>query len=128
MTGKRLVTGVALALCCCWAGAASGGAMPDPGTARHFAAATLAKVIPGRTTKAQIKALLGPPWRITQSFDPDEPGPEIWEYRGQGAQGTYRIHIEFDKRGIAVLIAKIPDKGGEAPARVAKTPPALARP
>ena len=115
---------IGLALCC---QAASTGycaeATPDPGRVREFSAATLAKVIPGQTTKAQIEALLGLPWRTTFADDSDEPGPLVWEYRGKGADGTYRVHIEFDSRGRATLIAEIPDKTGVAPARVAKAPP-----
>jgi outer membrane protein assembly factor BamE (lipoprotein component of BamABCDE complex) len=119
---------IGLALCC---QAASVGycaeAAPDPGRAREFSAATLAKVTPGQTTKAQIEALLGQPWRTTFADDSDEPGPLVWEYRGKDANGTYRVHIEFDSRGTTTLIAKIPDKTGVAPARVAKAPPATGR-
>ena len=96
----------------------------DPGQARNFSAASLAKVTPGQTTKTQVEALLGKPWRTTFSDDADEPGPVVWEYRGEDPNGTYRVHIEFDKHDITTLIAKIPDKTGEAPARVAKAPPA----
>ena len=123
MTAIRLLPAMALALCCfslstgfCASDAA------DPGRARNFSTATLAKVTPGQTTKAQIEALLGEPWRTTFSDDADEPGPVVWEYRGQDPNGTYRVHIEFDSHGVTTLIAKIPDKTGEAPARVAKAP------
>ena len=78
---------------------------------------------PGRTTKTQVEALLGRPWRTTFPDDPDEPGPVVWEYRGRDSNGTYRVHIEFDKHDITTLIAKIPDNTFEAPARVAKAPP-----
>jgi outer membrane protein assembly factor BamE (lipoprotein component of BamABCDE complex) len=124
MIAKRFLPAMGFALYCY--SAATGycaEAAADPGRAREFSAATLAKVTPGQTTKAQIEALLGPPWRTSFADDSDEPGPVVWEYRGKDADGTYRVHIEFDSRGTTALIAEIPDKTGEAPARVAKVPP-----
>ena len=122
----RWFMGAAMFALCCVAGSAGFGAntSADPGRARDFSTATLAKVIPGKTTEAQIEALLGKPWRTSFSDDQDEPGPVVWEYRGLDSRGTYRVHIEFDSRNVTTLIAKIPDKTGEAPARVATTPPA----
>ncbi len=128
MTAKWPLPAMAFALSCF---AASAGYCADnsadPGRARDFSAATLAKVTPGETTKAQIEALLGQPWRTSFADDSDEPGPTVWEYRGEDLNGTYRVHIEFDSRGTTTLIAEIPDKTGAAPARVAKAPPATAR-
>ena len=124
MTARWVVSAISLALC--WQAASSGycaEATAAPGRAREFSAATLAKVTPGQTTKAQIEALLGQPWRTTFADDSDEPGPLVWEYRGKDANGTYRVHIEFDSRGTTTLIAEIPDKTGQAPAQVAKAPP-----
>ena len=100
---------------------------PDPGAPREFSDATLAEVDPGHTTKTDVERLLGQPWRTVVS-DPDESDPEIWEYRGRDASGTYIVHIEFDNHDVTTLIAKVPDKTGEAPARVAKTPPGVANP
>jgi hypothetical protein len=94
---------------------------PDLGTPREFGAKTLADIVPGHTTKAQVRALLGEPWR-TVAPDSDEAEPEIWEYRGKDASGLYRIHIEFDDRGRTALLVKVPDKTHEAQARAAKTP------
>lgn len=124
MTAKRFVPAMVLVVCCASVSTVySANDAADPGRARTFSAATLAKVTPGQTTKAQIEALLGQPWRTTFADDSDEPGPLVWEYRGKDANGTYRVHIEFDSRGTTTLIAEIPDKTGEAPARVAKAPP-----
>lgn len=125
MTARWVLSAIGLALC--WQATSAGycaEATADPGRDREFSAATLAKVIPGQTTKTQIEALLGLPWRTTFADDSDEPGPIVWEYRGKGANGTYRVHIEFNNRGTTTLIAEIPDKTGHAPARVAKAPPA----
>jgi len=123
MTAKGFLLGAALALSCSAAPVGyCANDTTDPGRPRNFSAAVLAKVTPGETTKSQVEALLGTPWRTTLSDDADEPGPVVWEYRGKGADGTYRVHIEFDNHEVTTLIAKIPDKTGEAPARVAKTP------
>jgi outer membrane protein assembly factor BamE (lipoprotein component of BamABCDE complex) len=129
VTARGSLPAIALALCCLAASAGyCANDAADPGRARRFSAATLGKVIPGQTTKAQIETLLGKPWRTTFSDDSDEPGPIVWEYRGQDPNGTYRVHIEFDSHGVTTLIAKIPDKTGAAPARVAKTPPEPGKP
>lgn len=69
----------------------------------------LAKVVPG-ISKAQVTALLGAPWRTVQYNDLDEVENEFWEYRGKDSQGTYRVHIEFDKQGVVLIVGKIPDK------------------
>ena len=122
MVAKRFFPVMAFALSCFVASAGyCANEKADPGRAREFSEATLAKVTPGETTKTQIEALLGEPWRTTFADDADEPGPVVWEYRGQDSDGTYRVHIEFDSHDITTLIAKIPDKTGEAAARVAKT-------
>ena len=121
MTLKLFLPVVAFALYCLAAPTGyCGGDAADPGAVREFGAATLAEVDPGHTTKAQIEALLGQPWRTIVS-DPDESDPEVWEYRGRDANGTYLLHIEFDDHDITTLIAQIPDKAWEATARVAKS-------
>ena len=89
-----------LAVLCLWPLAAQAG---DP----------LAAIVPGQTTKAQIRALLGTPSRIVQFDDcgdamPDE-ALETWEYPGKDSAGAYRFHVEFDEHGIVHLVAKIPD-------------------
>jgi hypothetical protein len=75
-------------------------------------AATIAKIKPGATTKARCNPL-GSPWRIAQFNDcghaPPGQADEKWDYRGTEANGSYRLHMEFDDRGVARLIAKIPD-------------------
>jgi outer membrane protein assembly factor BamE (lipoprotein component of BamABCDE complex) len=121
------LTGVAL---CCFglATAREGqawGAMPEQsGYEQDYTDATLAKVIPGKTTKEQTEALLGQPWRTTNYGEPgeDEPGhepPEIWEWRGHDKKiGTYRVHVEFT-RDVVTNIAKVPEKTHRAVARVA---------
>ena len=103
--------------------------VPKSQEVRDFSDATLSKVVPGQTTKAQVKVLLGSgPWRMNSYTDetlpyPGDPSVDIWEYRGRDSSGTYRVHIEFDTNNVTTLIAKIPDKTGTAVARVAKPKP-----
>jgi hypothetical protein len=71
----------------------------------------LAKVVPG-ISKAQVKSLLGDPWRTVQynDLDENENENEFWEYRGKDSHGTYRVHIEFDLHDTVLIVGKIPDK------------------
>jgi hypothetical protein len=70
----------------------------------------LSKIIPGRTTKAQVRSLLGTPWRTVQYNDMDVPEDEIWEYRGIDLHDKYGIHIEFDHHDVVRVMARIPDR------------------
>jgi hypothetical protein len=66
MTSRALVSAVALALCTLGAAASYAGdaaSATDPGAARDFSAATLAKIVPGVTTAVEVQALLGRPMR-----------------------------------------------------------------
>jgi outer membrane protein assembly factor BamE (lipoprotein component of BamABCDE complex) len=98
------------------AAAASAGAPPSTGLGAGTDTVNnrkLAQVTPGKSTKAQVKALLGTPWRVVQFNDCGEAMPgqsdETWDYRGRDAGGTFRVHIEFDDGGVAHLVAKVPD-------------------
>jgi hypothetical protein len=100
--------------------AADRGAAPAKADDRAAASIRSAdKIIPGRTTKAEVKAILGEPWRVVQFNDcgmaMDDQADETWEYRGADPD-TYRLHIEFDDAGIVHLVAQIPDAtpGGRA--------------
>jgi hypothetical protein len=86
----------------------------------------LSEIVPGKSTKAQVVALLGRPWRTVQYNDLDEIEDEIWEYRGTDSQGGFRVHIEFDRRDLVHIVGKIPDPGigsPGTPARSAPNPP-----
>jgi outer membrane protein assembly factor BamE (lipoprotein component of BamABCDE complex) len=109
-----LVTSILCGLAVC-SGAGAGaplnqGASTGAGTVSER---KLAQVTPGKSTKTQVKALLGSPWRVVQFNDCGKAmagqSDETWDYRGRDAQGTYRVHIEFDDDGVAHLVAKIPD-------------------
>src|SRR5712692_821955 len=85
------------------------------GTLRHIKQVindeTFSKIKAGSSTKAEVRALLGTPWRTTNYGDCHAVDwQEVWEYRGQDTTGTYKLHVEFDDGGIARTVAKIPDK------------------
>ena len=90
---------------------AAGGDAAKPGrsAAPLIDAAALTNLKKGMS-KSQVKSLLGEPWRTVQYNDLDDIENEFWEYRGTDSQGPFRVHIEFDKQGSVVLVAKIPDR------------------
>ena len=107
----------------------AGSRTADLGAPREFSAKTLAAVVPGRTTRKQVEALLGEPWRtVAPDADEKDSVPESWEYRGRDAGGIYRVHIEFDDRGTTSLIVKVPDQAGTTIPIVAKTSAGSAKP
>lgn len=107
MRAKLFLAALVFALCLCPLSAAFAAIDPQ----------VLAKVVPG-ISKARVTALLGAPWRTVQYNDLDEAENEFWEYRGKDSHGPYRVHIEFDKQGIVLIVGKIPDKvaGGKGTA------------
>ncbi|HTD75815.1 MAG TPA: outer membrane protein assembly factor BamE [Steroidobacteraceae bacterium] len=118
MRTQLLASCAGLALCLLGSSAARSAdgwsiAVPPPRT-DTISAAKLAQVKPGSSTKNEVQALLGAPWRILQFNDcgMSMPGQadESWDYRGRNAKGTYRVHIEFDDNDVASLVAKIPDR------------------
>jgi hypothetical protein len=98
-------------------------AATQPAAIRDFSAATLARIVPGRTTNAQVRKLLGEPWRDMHHGDEENPANDVWDYRGQDASGSYLVHIEFDPHNVVTIVAKIPQKAGFGVATVAKDPP-----
>lgn len=94
---------------------------------RSITPQTIAKVVPGHSTKTDIQALFGPPWRVVQFNDcgaaMDDQADETWEYRGSDESGAFRLHIEFSDDGAVHLIAKIPDNSPGGKGTVAKFAP-----
>ena len=78
-------------------------AAPPPRSIRK----TWQKWCPGSPRPRSV--ITGEPWRTVQYNDLDEVENEFWEYRGKDSQGPYRVHIEFDKRGMVLIVGKIPD-------------------
>lgn len=112
MRNKSMIVGAAAVLSCMAASAVHG---EDGWSAKvaPLSDRSLAQVTPGQSTKAQVEAMLGTPWRVVQFNDcgMSMPGQadETWDYRGKDAGGAYRLHIEFDDSGVATLVAKIPE-------------------
>src|ERR1700751_5974521 len=72
----------------------------------------VAKIKVGHTTGAQIRELLGTPWRTNNYGDCNVIDyQETWEYLGHDAEGRFKISIEFDEAGIARIVARSPAKG-----------------
>jgi hypothetical protein len=92
----------------------------------------VAQVAPGKSTKANVRALFGEPWRVVQFNDcgeaMDDQADETWEYRGRDSGGAYRLHIEFGDDGTVHLIAKIPDQSSGGKGTTAKVAPAAPMP
>jgi hypothetical protein len=130
---KNLIQAASVALCfgvcAAYGDEASAGATNSKAT---LGAHRASDITPGLTTKAQVRAQLGAPWRIVQFNDCGMAMPgqedETWEYRGSDAQGTYRLHVEFDDNGVARLVARIPDRvpGGKGTAARAVPPTMMA--
>jgi hypothetical protein len=129
-----VVCGAGLAICCfSIPGFTAPGDAPSDDSAAAAAVRgaelnrKLPEIVPGKSTKAQVVALLGRPWRTVQYNDLDELEDEIWEYRGTDAQGPFRVHIEFDRQDVVHIAGKISDRGSGSdgtPARSApSTPP-----
>jgi hypothetical protein len=87
----------------------------------------LDKIVPGHSSKADIKALLGEPWRVVQFNDcgeaMDGQDDETWEYRGTDGEGGFRLHVEFNEHGMVHLFAKMPDKAAGGAGTAAKVEP-----
>jgi hypothetical protein len=98
-----------------------------PSSASGISPQSLAKVVPDRSTKAEIKTLFGAPWRVVQFNDcgeaMEDQADETWEYRGSDASGTFRLHIEFNDHGKVHLVAKIPDQSLGGKGTAAKVAP-----
>jgi hypothetical protein len=111
MRARLFLAALAFALCFCplTAAFALGAVKPPVDAVKPIDPQVLAKVVPG-ISKAQVKSLLGEPWRTVQYNDLDEIENEFWEYRGKDSLGTYRLHIEFNKHDTVLIVGKIPDK------------------
>ena len=113
---KALAVATFAALCALTAvaaQAASPGSSPA-GSLTQQQIGALGKIVPGQSTKADVAALLGEPWRVVQFNDcgeaMDGQDDETWEYRGADADGGFRLHVEFNEHGMVHLFAKMPDK------------------
>lgn len=114
---KALTIATTVAALCALTAAAAQAASPAPspaGSLTQQQIGALGKIVPGQSTKGDIKTLLGEPWRVVQFNDcgeaMDGQDDETWEYRGTDAAGGFRLHVEFNDHGTVHLFAKMPDK------------------
>jgi hypothetical protein len=108
--------------------AKAAGPTPSPaGSLTQQQVGALGKIVPGHSSKADVEALLGEPWRVVQFNDcgeaMDGQDDETWEYRGAGADGGFRLHVEFNEHGMVQLFAKIPDAAPGGAGTAAKVAP-----
>jgi hypothetical protein len=99
----------------------------ESGTATAIGAQQIAKIVPGQSTKSDVDAMLGTPWRVVQFNDcgmaMDGQADETWEYRGTDPAGGFRLHVEFGDNDVVRLIAKIPDGAPGGQPTIAKVAP-----
>jgi hypothetical protein len=58
----------------------------------------LRKLVPGVTTQAQARELLGPPWRVTRN---ERLPRQVWTYRMYNAvQVEHSLHVQFSDDGL----------------------------
>lgn len=126
---KPLAIATFAALCSLMIFAAqAAGPTPSPaGSLTQQQIGALGKIVPGQTTRADVAALLGEPWRVVQFNDcgeaMDGQDDETWEYRGTDAEGGFRLHVEFNEHGMVHLLAKIPDAARGGAGTAAKVEP-----
>lgn len=58
----------------------------------------LAKLVPGTTTKAEVRALLGPPWEVSHLARQQR---EVWSYRmDNGLFVEHDLYVQFSADGV----------------------------
>jgi hypothetical protein len=72
---------------------------------------TLAKLVPGSTTTAQARELLGPPLRTTRL---DRQQRDVWEYRRyEDPFNEYHIAVQFSPDGVVREVLALKDYNRE---------------
>lgn len=111
MKPSRTVLALCFALLYSFAGASDVPNTVIP-TAEGLNVDMVARIKVGSSSGAQVKELLGNPWRTVNYGDCNPVDyQEIWEYLGRDANGNFKIDIAFDAVGIAQIVAKTPAKG-----------------
>lgn len=126
---KPLAIAAFAALCLATVAVQAASPTPSPaGSLTQQQIGALGKIVPGQSTRADIAALLGEPWRVVQFNDcgeaMDGQDDETWEYRGADADGGFRLHVEFNENGTVHLFAKMPDTAPGGAGTAAKVEPA----
>lgn len=117
-TNRLSATGVAL--CCAFVFHSVAADTPRASAASKLGMIDESKVASikvGTTTRSQVQAMLGTPWKLVQFNDDAEAENEIWEYRSADATGQHVIHIEFDnKTQLVTVLHALPVAAAQHPA------------
>jgi outer membrane protein assembly factor BamE (lipoprotein component of BamABCDE complex) len=107
----------------CSSAAASDAPAPTKAATPDLTMDVVTQVKVGTSTGAQVRELLGTPWRTLNYGDCNPMDyQEIWEYLGHDDNGRFRISIEFDEANIARIVAKTPAHGPDVVLAAAPKP------
>jgi len=109
-TGRILVLFIVLMGSLVWATDAPKTSAP---ATKDISIDMVAQIKVGTATMDQVTELWGAPLRVMNDLDCHVEGyqGETWEYIGHDASGSVKIDVQFDREGIARLIAKSAAKG-----------------
>lgn len=67
----------------------------------------LARLVPGQTTAAQVRELLGPPWQVTRMARQER---DVWSYRMQdNALVRHDLYVQFSADGVVREVIMLRD-------------------
>ena len=67
----------------------------------------LARLVPGQSTTAQVRELLGPPWQVTRMARQER---DVWSYRMQdGALVRHDLYVQFSADGVVREVIMLRD-------------------
>jgi hypothetical protein len=112
MCRRRLVIGAVLALC----GASGCAGHRSAGASPLTPEAVVSKIRVGSATQAQVRQVLGAPWRTTNYGETycgcrHVDSQEVWDYRVHDSSGPYMLHVEFDDAGTVRTLVQVPEGG-----------------
>lgn len=67
----------------------------------------LSKLVPGTTTAAQVRELLGPPWQVTRMARQER---DVWQYRMEdGAMMRHDLYVQMSADGVVREVIMLRD-------------------
>lgn len=67
----------------------------------------LSKLVPGATTAAQVRELLGPPWQVTRMARQER---DVWHYRMEdGARVRHELYVQLSADGLVREVIMLRD-------------------
>lgn len=74
---------------------------------QRLTVANLAKLVPGQTTAAQVRQLLGPPWQATRMARQER---DVWHYRMEdGAMMRHDLYVQMSADGLVREVIMLRD-------------------